>query len=379
MKIENVLQVVDPSGLTFFLGTIRPAQIMELTFVPSVVKVNEDVLNVRTQDGYQREGAKKRMKEIAKFYSENLTSLVPPVLLSTRSKWIFKPQTKGSAFGSLETEDCAAVIDGQHRLGGMSIIAQTDGNPEAQNRSIPFLAVQYDSVERESEEFEVINGRQKGIKASHLKYIKRSKNFSGNAATMLAEDEDSVFCGRIAISERKDWDLLTFGAATEIVDLCFSSSFTNPANLKLKDSEEDQTKALSFLNAYWKAVAQKFDGMWQEIHKLPPPNVPKSKQHPGRNKFDFRLLEETGLRAFAMLAPRIFSRSWIQQERDIAVEKVEFFLEKIASDDQVNLVLQKLSAENKEQLIAIDPRLQYSGKSGAGPIFEILQAALDKV
>ena len=380
MKIDNVLQVVDASGLTYYLGTLKPLQIMELTFVPSVVKVNEDVLNVRTAEGYQREGSKKRMSEICKFYSENLTSLIPPVLLSTRGKWKFTPGSKSSQYGSIEAEDSASVIDGQHRLGGLSMIAQLSPKNQAIDRSIPFLAVEYDSVSRESDEFEVINGRQKGIKTSHLKYIKRSRNFFGNAATMLAEDEDSVFCGRIAISDRKDWDLITFGAATEIVELCFASSFVNPAHLKLKDSEEDQAKAMAFLQSYWKLVSQTFDGMWQEIHKLPPPNAQKSRQHPGRTKFEYRILEETGIRAFAMLAPRIFWKSWMDKdnERDIGLDKVEELLKKVAADEQANLVLQKITPENKEDLMAIDPRLQFSGKSGVPPILEVLNAALDK-
>lgn len=72
-KVNNVLQIVDPSGLTYYLGTITPAQIMELTFVPCVVNVNDDILVIRTQNGYQREGDKKRMKQIKEFYAEHLS------------------------------------------------------------------------------------------------------------------------------------------------------------------------------------------------------------------------------------------------------------------------------------------------------------------
>ena len=379
MKIEHVLKVVDPSGLTFYLGAISPSQIMQLTFVPCVVRVNEDVLNVRTADGYQREGDKKRMKEIADFYSTNLSSLVPPVLLSTRGGWEFSPNSKGVPFGSIEASDCAAIIDGQHRLGGLSILCQdSSSSSEAMKRSIPFMAIEFPTVAKESEEFEVINGRQKGIKKSHLKYIQRSNDFTGNAADMLKEDEDSVFAGRIAIAERHDWDLITFGAACEMVDLTFDSYFCTNTGFRPKASEENQAKAMVFLQNYWKAVAQAFDRMWGEIHVLPPVGSAKSAQHPGRSKFESRLLEETGLRALAALGSKILFKSWIGQSQDIAWQTVEACLVKVAEDEKVNLVLQKLKPNNKDAILQIDAKLQMSGKAGVAALNQILNGALDK-
>jgi DGQHR domain-containing protein len=380
LKIDNVLQVVDPAGLTYYMGTITPPEIMQLTFVPCVVRVNEDVLNVRTQDGYQREGDKKRMSEISDFYAKNLSSLIPPVLLSTRGKWKFTPQPKTSAFGTIEAQDCAAVIDGQHRLGGLSMLCTKEGLPnEALMRTIPFMAIEFADVPKESQEFEVINGRQKGIKPSHLKYIKRSADFTGNAANMLKEDEDSVFFGRIAIAERHDWDLITFGAACELVDLTFDSYFCSNTLFRPKASEEAQAKALIFLQNYWKAVAQAFDGMWHEIHILPPVGSTKSAQHPGRTKFKFRVLEETGLRAIASLGSRVLRKAWMDDAEDISWPSVDTFLQKVANDTKVNLVMQKLKPENKEAILAIDARFQMQGKAGAAPLIQTLLGALDKV
>ncbi len=379
MKIENVLKVADPSGLTYYLGTISPAQIMQLTFVPCVARVNEDALNVRTENGYQREGDKKRMSEIANFYSKSLSSLVPPVLLATRGKWAFSPNTKSASVGSVEASDCAAIIDGQHRLGGLSLMCQNSETlPEALNRSIPFMAVEFPDVAREAEEFEVINGRQKGIKKSHLKYIQRSADFTGNAANMLKEDEDSPFFGRIAIAERHDWDLITFGAACEIVDLTFDSYFCTNTGFRPKSSEDSQAKAMVLLQNYWRSVSVAFDGMWGEIHTLPPLGAAKSAQHPGRSKFKFRLLEETGLRAMAALGSKILYKAWMSNSQDVAWQTVDTLLAKVAEDERVNLVLQKLSQENKESILAIDAKLQMSGKAGVASLTQILVGALDK-
>jgi DNA sulfur modification protein DndB len=376
-KISNVLQIVDPSGLTYYLGTITPAQIMELTFVPCVVNVNEDVLVIRTQQGYQREGDKKRMTQIRDFYSTNTASLIPPVLLSTRGAWKFVPKTANSPFGSIEATDQAAIIDGQHRLGGLSMIAHDgDSSEEALHRNIPFMAVQFDDVKIESDEFEVINGKQKGIKPSHLKYIRKNESFGGNAADMLKEDPDSVFAGRIAIATRADYDLITFKAATDLVAYTFDSVFCQ--NALRPDTEENQQKAMSILLAYWKAVSNIFGNMWADVHMLPVSGSNKSPSNPGRNKFEYRLLEETGLRAFARLGSNILYKSWIPASADIAWNTVDDHLRKVAQDPTVQIVMQKLKPHNRDQILAIDPKLQMQGLAGWTTLYSILYGALER-
>jgi DGQHR domain-containing protein len=378
MRISNVLQIVDASGLTYYLGTISPAQIMELTFVPCVVRANDDVLVVRTNDGYQREGDGKRMKQIQEFYSSSLQSLVPPILLSTRGTWRFIPSAKGSTFGAIDASDLAAVIDGQHRLGGLSMLAQdASSSSEAKNRSIPFMAVDL-LVEKESEEFETINGKQKGIKPSHLKYIRRGETFTGNAATMLKEDEDSIFFERIAIDKRKDHDIITFGSACNLVDATFNNYFCSNTKFRPAESEENQAKAMQFLMQYWKIVSQVFNVMWSDISKLPSPGSPKTTSHPGRHKFEYRLLEETGLSAFARLSSQILWRAWIPASSDIAWATVENQLIKVSNDSIVNLALQKLKPENRDEILAINPLLVNQGQAGVTTLYNVILGALDK-
>lgn len=376
-KINNVIQIVDPSGLTYYLGTITPAQIMELTFVPCVVNVNDDVLVIRTQHGYQREGDKKRMGQIRDFYSTHTSSLIPPVLLSTRGAWKFIPKTTNSPFGSIEATDQAAIIDGQHRLGGLSMIAHNgESSDEALHRNIPFMAVHFNDVKIESDEFEVINGKQKGIKPSHLQYIRKNETFGGNAANMLKEDPDSVFAGRIAISTRADHDLITFKAATDLVAYTFDNVFG--VNAFRPDTEENQQKAMFILLAYWKAVSQIFGNMWADIHMLPAPGTNRTPGNPGRNKFEFRLLEETGLRAFARLGSNILYKAWLAQSSDIAWHTVEDNLRKVAHDPTVQLVMQKLKPNNRDQILAVDARLQMQGLAGEKTLYSILYGALDR-
>ena len=376
-KISNVLQIVDPSGLTYYLGTITPAQIMALTFVPCVVNVNDDVLVIRTAQGYQREGDKKRMNQIKTFYAEHTRSLIPPVLLSTRGGWKFSPKKAGENFGSIEASDMAAIIDGQHRLGGLSMIAlDSSSDEEVLNRNIPFMAVNFEDVKTESDEFEVINGKQKGIKPSHLMYIRKDESFSGNAANMLKEDSDSVFKGRIAISTRGDHDLITFKAASDLVAYTFDNIFGQ--NAFRPDSEENQQKAMAILLQYWKLVSIIFVNMWSDINNLPQPGTARSTTSPGRGKFEHRLLEETGLRAFARLGSIILYKSWMPANNDIAWQSVEDHLKKVANDSTVQLVMQKIKPHNRTQILQVEPGLVNQGLAGEKTLFNILYGALER-
>lgn len=376
-KINNVLQIIDPSGFTYYLGTITPVQIMELTFVPCVVNVNEDVLAIRTQQGYQREGDKKRMGQIRDFYSTNTSSLIPPVLLSTRGSWKFVPKTTNASFGSIEASDQAAIIDGQHRLGGLSMIAHgKDSSEDALHRNIPFMAVEFSDVKIESDEFEIINGKQKGIKPSHLQYIRKNETFGGNAANMLKEDPDSVFAGRIAISTRADYDLITFKAATDLVAYTFDNAFC--LNAFRPDTEENQQKAMSMLLSYWKAVSLIFGTMWADINLLPASGASRSPTNPGRNKFEYRLLEETGLRAFARLGSNIFIKTWMSGSSDIPWNAVEDLLRKVAQDQTVQLVMQKLKTHNRDKILEVDAKLQMQGLAGERTLYNILYGALER-
>jgi DGQHR domain-containing protein len=375
-KIKDVMRVIDPSGLTYYLGVIKPIQIMELTFVPCVKLENEDILNIRTQNGYQREGERKRMNQIAEFYSGHPQSIIPPVLLSTRGCWKFHPDQLGSISGTIEASDQVAIIDGQHRLGGLSVLAQdAESDTDLLHRNIPFVAVDFDDIKTESEEFETINGKQKGIKPSHLMYIRRGETFWGNAAYMLQNDSDSVFAGRIAIATRSDADLITFKAAQEIVALTFDNLFCQ--NAFRPDEEENQLKAMSVLQNYWKLVSQVFQTMWSDINSLPRPGEKKLASQ-GRSKFEYRLLEETGLRAFGRLGSNILLKSWIPASQEIAWQTVEDYLRKVSSDPVVELVLQKLKPHNREEILSKDARLIQQGLAGEKTLYSFLYGALER-
>jgi len=377
MKISDVIKVEDREFI-YFLGTIEPNQILELTFVPCEVPVAalQNVLNVRHQGGYQREGDVKRMAKIKAHYAEDNGSMIPPVLLSTRGAWNFIAASKSTPnFGSIEASDCAAVIDGQHRLGGLSLMS-ADANilPSMKLRKIPFMAVQFKDEENEKIQFEIVNDEQKGIPKSHLKFINRESHFPGVVASALRESEESVFCGRIGVAKRDDWDLITFGSAELIASHTFDTFFSQNG-FKPGESVESKAKGLRISLMYWQAVSECFPVMWSDIDLMPPSGSKKSTTNPGRNKFKYRLLEETGLMAFAKLGSRVLMRSYLRDSGDIAWQTVKDTLVSMAQDPQVQLAFQKKTKENASDLIALDPALQFQGQAGIPALYRILDGA----
>lgn len=381
MRIEHVLKFKD-RDYTYYLGALMPQEIQMLTFVPCSQSVPEleNVLVLRTGGGYQREGDVKRMQKIRDHYRDTTRrSVIPPILLSTRGQWEFTPVKAGSPFGSIEASDLVAIIDGQHRSGGLSLLAADTSLTEAdKSRSIPFMAVELSSVAEEQTQFEVINDEAKGIPKSFLKFINAHKKFAGKIALALRDYEDSVFFGRIAPEKRKDWDLITFGSAEDIVLSMFNGYLVNNT-FRPEESSENMAKAMVIALTYWRKVSECFPELWSDINLMPAPNASKSKQAPGRSKFQYRLLEETGLKAFAKIAPKILYSAWMGAQQEIAWSDITASLEKMSNDVKLNLVMKKLNkASNKEEILAINPKLQFSGASGIDPLYEVLEAAFER-
>ena len=377
MKINEVIKV-DDREFVYYLGTIEPSQILELTFVPCEVPVAalENVLNIRHQGGYQREGDVQRMKKIKSHYADNNGSLIPPVLLSTRGSWQFVSASRNTPnYGSIEANDCAAIIDGQHRLGGLSLMSADASIPsEMKIRKIPFMAVEFPDEDNEKIQFEIVNDEQKGIPKSHLKFINRGTHFPGMIADAFREAEDSVFCGRIGVAKRADWDLITFGSAEEIVSYTFDAFFCQNA-FKPDVSIEDRARGLRIALMYWQSVKDCFPVMWSDIERMPSPRTSKTPANPGRTKFEYRLLEETGLMAFAKLGSKVLNKAYLKNSGDIAWQTVKDILIKIAEDQAVQLAFQKKNKNNQEDLIALDPQLQFQGKAGIPALWRVLEGA----
>ena len=382
-RLKNVLQIQDPTGLQYFLGTLHASEIKELTMVPVVTMsppVGEDPelqLNENSQDGYQRAGDPGRMQKIADFVMKRPACVIPPVLLSCRGQWLFEPTSKNSSIGTLVANDLAAIVDGQHRLGGLWRLARDTSSPsELRNRVIPFMAVADMTLEDEKQEFVDINGNQRGVKKSLLRYLDRHLTFSGRAATALMEDEESVFKGRIDEQKKRDWSLMLFGAAQDCVDEMFGRALQikkfNPEN-----NSQQQESALEFALLYWRTVRDSLPTFWSDIDYMPPVDTHKSKQQPGTRAFRYRLLEETGLRAFSRLACDLFAMTWMDALHAPSWDTITQYLTTLGQSEKIDLILSKPKV--RPEVLDENPLLKSTGKAGVDTLYLYLKDELLRI
>ena len=379
-RLPNALQIEDPTGLKYFLGILHASEIKELTMVPVVTMsppTTEDAalqLNENSQNGYQRAGEAKRMQLIAEFVRKRPACVIPPVLLSCRGQWTFEPNSKNSSVGTLVAADLAAIVDGQHRLGGLWRLARDHSSPdELRDRVIPFMAVADMSLEDEKQEFVDINGNQRGVKKSLLRYLDRHVSFSGRAATALMEDEESVFKGRIDEQKKRDWTIILFGAAQD----CVSEMFGRTLQIKKFDPERQahqQERALEFTLLYWRAVRDSLPRFWADIDRMPSVGAHRSKEQPGTRGFQYRLLEETGLRAFSRLACDLFAMTWMDALQTPSWDTIGQYLTCLGTSDKIDLVLSK--PKLRLEVLQENPLLKSTGKAGVDTLYLYLKDEL---
>jgi len=379
VELKNVLKVDDPSGFTYYLGSLTPNHIKELTFVPVVTKSPQAgtslALNERDEQGYQRAGDPARMEKIRAFVLNAPDCVIPPVLLSARGKWHFTPSSASKYFGALVAEDLAAIIDGQHRLGGLwKLVNDPEATSQLKERPIPFMLIEDMNIDKEQGNFIDINDNQQGVKKSLIKYLTRSQTFVGQAALALMEEEDSVFAGRITIQRKEDWSLILFGAAEECVALMFDSAFTTTTGFKPDATPENRTKAITLLLDYWRSVSKCFSEFWSDMDRMPPVHGPRTDTHPGTRSFEFRVLEETGIRAISKLGSFIFRQTWVPASSSPAWDQIETLLTQLSQEPKVRLALTKPT--KNPAVLEMDPFLKSSGKAGVTAIYTQLETAL---
>lgn len=381
-ELKNVLKVVDPTGLIYYLGTITPEEIKSLTFVPVVTETSQQDDGLESlkeiPGGYQRSGDTKRMEKIKDFIIHRPSCLIPPVLLSARGSWKFTASSSNKNIGSIQADDLAAIIDGQHRLGGLLKLASDHTiSDDLKKRPIPFMAVDSMDLSAEKQEFVDINGNQKGVKKSLLVYLDREENFSAMAALALMEDEESVFKGRIDTQKKHDWTIFLFGAAKECIDLTYSKSFISPKGFDPFSNKNIRPAAIEFVLSYWRTVKDNMPEFWSDMDKMPNIGVKKSKDKPGTTGFDYRLLEETGIRAFSKLASELFITTWMDGIKSPSIDSIAKYIERLAARERVKLILSKPS--KNDEVLSIDPDLKSTGKAGVDAIFIHLKSELQQV
>ena len=231
------------------------------------------------------------MRAFARFLQKNPNSIVPPVVLSGRGKWKFEEEGQNSDLGKLILHERAAIVDGQHRLGGFVFLYES----EEDVRNISFILLPNLNSKEEENEFMVVNTSQKGVPRALTSYLEYSTG--AQIGWGLNEEPDSPFHGRITRTtlQGKPTQLFALNSVEKQVNRLFSMG-------AVQDLDVD--RKIEYMVRFWTIIAEQLEHEWSDIEKL---DNPETK---GRNSFQYKLLELTGLVAWSHTGAQIFFRSY---------------------------------------------------------------------
>lgn len=278
--VRRIIVSSDGTKREYYLGSIRSDVAKALTFVPvALEEVKNSPLNQNVEDGYQRQGSPARMRKFTEFLMAHPLSVIPPVVLSGRNKWKF---IGDDDFGLLDIFGSAAVMDGQHRLGGLVILFEK----HATIRTIDFILIPDLPLSEEIKEFTTINSMQRGVSKSLTGRNSITEIPEAQIAELLNNDEDSPFFKRISIVAKKPGELFSFAGVMKDAKRTFAG--------KLDDLLID-TK-VEYMKRYWTIIADEFSEEWNDMDRLDE-----------REPMQFKLLETTGLSAWSLAGPDILA------------------------------------------------------------------------
>jgi len=314
MNISNVIRRIQ-HGRTYYFGTFRSSVVNKIAFVPVIEHSPRTYLVEQLKEGYQRPGSLPRMNKFRQFLKTHPQSLVPPVILSGRGKWQFSP-SENSEIGSLNPLAPAAIIDGQHRLGGYVALHEADG----EEREIDFLLIDNLTHDEEVAEFFIINNSQVGVPKSLGTWIghdnpllvgigSRIEGDFVKLAWELSTDQSSPFFGRITRTKMgKEHLFALHSVATQLEKM-----FTHGA---LVDLEYETKRDISI--KYWNLIQDAHPEEFSDIEKL---------GVSGRASFDHKLLELTGFIAWSQIGNQILGQAYNPVISEMDWEKVQDCIE----------------------------------------------------
>lgn len=318
--IQNIQRFTraDDEGntLVYYTGIMSSDVAKEITYVPVMKHLvsNKSPL-VEKGNGYQRPGSGPRMRTFAKYLRDNPLAIVPPVLLSTRDRWTFI-EGEFEDFGELEVRGAAAIIDGQHRLGGFISLFETDGEPV----EFDFIAYEGLSADEEAQVFNTINGNAKGVPKGLGAVIAGS--WSTQIALRLTEDPGSPFCGHFYIASTREIEGAAFNISS--IDKEVKRTFNHGSFTNLVETEDVDTM-FEIMQQYWDIIAEYFPVEWEDIF-----------EKKARDQV-YKLLELTGIIAWSSAATDILGPHFDSDTKVLDWEAVREIISDIASSGELDL------------------------------------------
>lgn len=317
--IENVQRFSrkDEEGniLIYYKGLLASDVAKDVTFVPVMKNLvgNKSPL-IEKSNGYQRPGSGSRMRTFARYLRTHPIAIVPPVLLSTRDKWKFI-EGEYEDFGDLEVFGPAAIIDGQHRLGGFISLYDTDESL----RQIDFIAYEGLSADEEAEVFHTINGNAKGVPKGIGAII--SGSWSTQVAIRLNEDSGSPFFEHFFIAGRREVQGAAFNLSS--VDKEIKRTFSHGSFSGLVETE-DIDSMYDIMQGYWDLIAEYFPVEWEDLFE-------KTRDQ------EYKLLELTGLVAWSAAASDLLGPNYDPEIRELDWDRVRELISHIATSGLLDL------------------------------------------
>jgi DNA sulfur modification protein DndB len=298
-EIKNVIKRT-AGRHTYYFGTITSDKAKIATFVP-VIESSDTYLDQDTTDGYQRPGTKSRMNKFKRYLQANPDRLIPPVILSARGSWEFSGD---GPVGTLTLNGKAAIIDGQHRMGGLVAQYEEDEEP----KSIDFICFADLSIDDEIFEFRTINGEQKGVPKALNTFLQGEEE--AVLAWELNLNDESPLKGKIY---RTRSDQFTYYALHSIAKN-IKRTFDHGA---FKDLDfDDKLEALIRL---WKSIAKHNAEAWSDM-KL------------AKREQKMKLAELTGNIAWSLVAPQILMKGWTPATQEFNFETIDKVIEYMSED-----------------------------------------------
>src|SRR5262249_361794 len=136
--------------------------------------------------------------------------------------------------------ESAAIIDGQHRLGGFVHLYESDGDV----RDVAFILLPDLSRDSEMKEFVVVNTSQKGVPKPLTAYLEDTEE--AQVAWALNEEADSPFRGRITRTSMQRSHLFALHSVAKQVERLYAIG-------ALKDLEVSEKT--DFMSRLWTIIA----------------------------------------------------------------------------------------------------------------------------
>ena len=313
MRVEKVTRR-KLGDRTYYYGSIKSSLIKEATFVPVLEHSPKTALVEQITDGYQRPGSMPRMNKFRQFLKLNPKSLVPPVILSARGRWKYESSNYDEDIGSLDITGPAAIIDGQHRLGGYVALYETENI----SLDVDFLVLESLTRDEEIAEFYIINNSQVGVPKSLGTFITVDNPYLANLGAKigsdyvhiawgLATDQSSPFMGRITRTKLGPEHIFALHSVATHLEKMFSHGAFSECSVE---------KKMEVALKYWIIIQDAHPNEFADMTKL---GIPRQ----GRNAFESKLLELTGFIAWSQIGYQILGGAFNPATDEVNWESVE--------------------------------------------------------